>query len=96
MIKKHSSTPVLVGFGIKSKSDVKSLSKMTLTNGVIIGSALIRYIINKTNYRVVNIDKLTYAGNLESLFTIKNNSRYSFKKTDICNSIKIKKISASI
>ena len=69
------------------------MKKILVTGGSgFIGSALIRYIINKTNYRVVNIDKLTYAGNLESLFTIKNNSRYSFKKTDICNSIKIKKI----
>jgi len=69
------------------------MKKILVTGGSgFIGSALIRYIINKTNYRVINIDKLTYAGNLESLFTIKNNSRYSFKKTDICNSIKIKKI----
>jgi len=51
MIKKHSSTPVLVGFGVKSKSDVKSLSKMTLTNGVIIGSALIQmYFDLKMNF----------------------------------------------
>ena len=48
-----------------------------------IGSALIRYIIQKTKYSVLNIDKLTYAGNLESLYLVKNNSRYFFKKITI-------------
>jgi|TARA_B110000093_G_C12957055_1_gene405355 tryptophan synthase alpha chain len=42
MIKKHSSTPVLVGFGVKSRQDAQSLKNKTLTNGVIIGSALIQ------------------------------------------------------
>jgi len=51
MIKKHSSTPVLVGFGVKSKRDVKSLNETTLTNGVIIGSALIQmYFDLKMNF----------------------------------------------
>ena len=51
IIKKHSSIPVLVGFGIKSKSDVKSLSEKTLTDGVIIGSALIQmYFDLKMNF----------------------------------------------
>ena len=51
MIKKHSYIPVLVGFGVKSKSDVESLNKTTLTNGVIIGSALIQmYFDLKMNF----------------------------------------------
>ena len=51
MIKTHSSIPVLVGFGVKSKSDVESLNKTTLTNGVIIGSALIQmYFDLKMNF----------------------------------------------
>ncbi len=51
MIKKHSSTPVLVGFGVKSKKDVKLLNNTTLTNGVIIGSALIQiYFDLKMNF----------------------------------------------
>ena len=51
IIKKHSSIPVLVGFGIKSKSDVKSLSEKTLTDGIIIGSALIQmYFDLKMNF----------------------------------------------
>lgn len=50
-----------------------------------IGSAVIRYLINETNNNVLNIDKLTYAGNLESLETISNNPRYQFLHADICD-----------
>lgn len=51
-----------------------------------IGSALIRYIINHTADTVINIDKLTYAGNLESLESIAGNERYYFEQADICES----------
>lgn len=50
-----------------------------------IGSAVIRHIINSTNNKVLNIDKLTYAGNLESLVDVEDNPRYSFKQIDICD-----------
>lgn len=50
-----------------------------------IGSALIRYIINNTDNSVINVDNLTYAGNLESLASIANIDRYLFEKVDICN-----------
>jgi dTDP-glucose 4,6-dehydratase len=50
-----------------------------------IGSALIRHIINTTDFKVVNIDKLTYAGNLKSLETIDGNKNYTFVQEDICN-----------
>ena len=43
-------------------------------------------IINETNDIVINIDKLTYAGNLESLSLIEKNERFNFEKIDICNS----------
>ena len=42
-----------------------------------------KYIINKTDNDVINLDKLTYAGNLRSLETISDNKRYSFEKVDI-------------
>ena len=50
-----------------------------------IGSALVRHLINNTQYKVVNIDKLTYAGNLDALKSVETNSRYSFEKIDICD-----------
>ena len=50
-----------------------------------IGSALIRYIIEHTQYNVVNVDKLTYAGNLSSLKSVSCNARYHFEQVDICD-----------
>lgn len=50
-----------------------------------IGSALIRFLINETSHKVVNLDKLTYAGNLESLDSVSSSPRYTFLKGDICD-----------
>jgi dTDP-glucose 4,6-dehydratase len=67
--------------------------KILVTGGAgFIGSAVVRYIIKSTNFTVVNLDKLTYAGNLESLEEVSNSERYSFEKVDICDSEAIKKI----
>ena len=57
-----------------------------------IGSALIRYLISNTDHAVINIDKLTYAGNTESLYSVESSSRYSFEKIDICNQELLEKI----
>ena len=57
-----------------------------------IGSALIRYIISNTSHKVVNIDKLSYSGNLESLNSIKEDKRYLFERVDICDSIELERI----
>tara|TARA_Y100000590_G_scaffold267565_1_gene300472 strand:+ start:2997 stop:4073 length:1077 start_codon:yes stop_codon:yes gene_type:complete len=58
--------------------------KILITGGAgFIGSTLVKYIINKTDNDVINLDKLTYAGNLRSLETISDNKRYSFEKIDI-------------
>ncbi len=57
-----------------------------------IGSAVIRELINNTAHKVVNVDKLTYAGNLESLKIIDQNSRYSFEQVDICDVQGIKRV----
>ena len=60
--------------------------KILTTGGAgFIGSAVIRHIINNTVHSVINVDKLTYAGNLESLINVSENLRYSFSQTDICN-----------
>ncbi len=54
-----------------------------------IGSAVIRHIIQNTNNQVLNIDKLTYAGNLESLKEVDQHSNYQFKQIDICDTEQI-------
>jgi len=50
-----------------------------------IGSAVVRYLIADTNFTVVNVDKLTYAGNLESLLSVAESERYHFEQVDICD-----------
>lgn len=60
--------------------------KILVTGGAgFIGSAVIRNIIKNTQDEVLNIDKLTYAGNLESLTEVDESNRYQFKQIDICN-----------
>ena len=67
--------------------------KILVTGGAgFIGSALVRHIINNTDNSVVNVDKLTYAGNLESLASIANNDRYLFERVDICNKVELARI----
>lgn len=67
--------------------------KILITGGAgFIGTNLIRYIITHTPHRVVNIDKLTYAGNLESLAEFSNNKNYSFAQIDICDKREVSNI----
>lgn len=64
--------------------------KILVTGGAgFIGSAVIRHIIQNTNNQVLNIDKLTYAGNLESLREIDQHQNYQFKQIDICDTEQI-------
>ena len=57
-----------------------------ITGGAgFIGSAVVRHIIENTNASVVNVDCLTYAGNLESIATVSDNARYHFVQADICD-----------
>jgi len=67
--------------------------KILVTGGAgFIGSALIRHILNTTDHHVINVDKLTYAGNLESLQEIVNIDRYVFEKVDICDKGELNRI----
>ena len=67
--------------------------KILVTGGAgFIGSAVVRHIINNTTDSVINLDKLTYAGNLESLKSVENNDRYSFEQVDICNRAKLDRV----
>ena len=60
--------------------------KLLITGGAgFIGSAVIRHIIQNTRDEVVNLDKLTYAGNLENLAEVSASERYVFERVDICN-----------
>ena len=67
--------------------------KILITGGAgFIGSAVIRYIINHTKDYVINLDKLTYAANLESLQSVTESRRYFFEKVDICDRQKLEQV----
>ncbi|EGQ9933070.1 TPA: dTDP-glucose 4,6-dehydratase [Vibrio vulnificus] len=69
--------------------------KILVTGGAgFIGSAVIRHIINHTQDSAVNLDKLTYAGNLESLSDVAENSRYAFEQVDICDRAELDRVFA--
>jgi dTDP-glucose 4,6-dehydratase len=67
--------------------------KILITGGAgFIGSAVIRHILKNTNDSIINIDKLTYAGNLESLGNSDKSDRYHFEKIDICCLSSLKRV----
>ena len=72
---------------------MKDIKTILVTGGAgFIGSELIRHLLSSSNHRVVNVDKLTYSGNLESLESINNSKRYHFEQIDICDEIEFKRV----
>lgn len=71
------------------------MKKILVTGGAgFIGSAVIRHIIHDTPDAVVNVDKLTYAGNLESLESVADHPRYAFEQVDICDRAELDRVFA--
>jgi dTDP-glucose 4,6-dehydratase len=69
------------------------MKTLFVTGGAgFIGSALIRYVVANTDNRIVNVDKLTYAGNLESLLGLEHNPRYTFEQIDICDKVSVERV----
>ncbi|KJQ88619.1 MULTISPECIES: dTDP-glucose 4,6-dehydratase [Vibrio] len=67
--------------------------KILVTGGAgFIGSAVVRHIIRDTQDSVVNLDKLTYAGNLESLVDVAGSDRYCFEQVDICDRTELDRV----
>ncbi len=72
-----------------------NMLKILVTGGAgFIGSAVVRHIIRDTQDAVINLDKLTYAGNLESLADVSSSERYAFEQVDICNRAELDRVFA--
>jgi dTDP-glucose 4,6-dehydratase len=68
-------------------------STIFVTGGAgFIGSAVVRHLLHDTGARIVNIDKLTYAANLNSLVSVAENPRYAFERTSICEAFELRKL----
>ena len=67
--------------------------KVLVTGGAgFIGSAVVRHLVNEAGASVVNVDKLTYAGNLESLADVESSPAYAFEQVDICDGERVRKL----
>lgn len=75
------------GLGVMCDNSIQKMSlNFLITGGAgFIGSAVIRFLVRETDHQVLNFDKLTYAGNLESLVGVSENSRYQFVRGDVCD-----------
>jgi dTDP-glucose 4,6-dehydratase len=73
--------------------DIPTMNKILITGGAgFIGSAVIRQLIAETSATVINVDKLTYAGNLQSLAPVAGGPRYRFEQVDICDAAEVARL----
>ncbi|MEE1979623.1 GDP-mannose 4,6-dehydratase [Shewanella xiamenensis] len=71
------------------------MKNILVTGGAgFIGSAVVRFLVDETICRVINLDKLTYAGNLESLASVASSERYVFEQVDICDRAELDRVFA--
>lgn len=75
---------------------MKSLTFLVTGGAGFIGSAVVRRLIDGTDHRCVVVDKLTYAGNLDSLASVADSSRYRFVRADICDAGRMRKLFAEV
>jgi dTDP-glucose 4,6-dehydratase len=69
------------------------MKRVIVTGGAgFIGSEVVRQFINETDVTVINLDKLTYAGNLESLQSVASSPRYHFEQVDICDAAEVQRL----
>jgi len=70
------------------------MNKTVLVTGGagFIGSAVVRHLIRNTDATVINVDKLTYAGNLDSLTEVSDDGRYHFEQVDICDAAEVQRV----
>jgi dTDP-glucose 4,6-dehydratase len=67
--------------------------KLLVTGGAgFIGSALVRYLVREKNFSVINVDKLTYACNLQPLESVGGSPLYNFEQIDICDVVAMEAI----
>jgi len=72
---------------------MKDIKTILVTGGAgFIGSELVRYLLSSTDHSVVNVDKLTYSGNLQSLESADKSKRYHFEQLDICDEHEIQRV----
>jgi dTDP-glucose 4,6-dehydratase len=85
--------PIVAGWEWWTENYMRKIHTVIVTGGAgFIGSAVVRQLINETDATVVNVDALTYAGNLESLTPVAENPRYYFEHADIRNRMGIERI----
>ncbi len=69
------------------------MMRIVVTGGAgFIGSAVIRHLIENTDHTVINVDKLTYAGNISSLVSVSGSPRYHFQQIDVCDGPALKQL----